>query len=111
MDAVSIEKTVKDGIVRFVYFYDIAARKSVIITLEGEEAGRIAVPTVVETKGPVPIEFENGYVAFEDLPQQHRKLPGIPGGDDDDDDDEGEEDEADDDDDDKEEIIYDEDEN
>ena len=111
VDAVSIEKTVKDGIVRFVYFYDIAARKSVIITLEGEEAGRIAVPTVVETKGPVPIEFENGYVAFEDLPQQHRKLPGIPGGDDDDDDDEGEEDEADEDDDDKEEIIYDEDEN
>ena len=111
VDAVSIEKTVKDGIVRFVYFYDIAARKSVIITLEGEEAGRIAVPTVVETKGPVPIEFENGYVAFEDLPQQHRKLPGIPGGDDDDDDEEGDEDEADEDDDDKEEIIYDEDEN
>ena len=111
VDAVSIEKTVKDGIVRFVYFYDIAARKSVIITLEGDEAGRIAVPTVVETKGPVPIEFENGYVAFEDLPQQHRKLPGIPGGDDDDDDEEGDEDEADEDDDDKEEIIYDEDEN
>ena len=111
VDAVSIEKTVKDGIVRFVYFYDIAARKSVIITLEGEEAGRIAVPTVVETKGPVPIEFENGYVAFEDLPQQHRKLPGIPGGDDDDDDEEGDEEEADEDDDDKEEIIYDEDEN
>ncbi len=111
VDAISIEKTVKDGIVRFVYFYDVAARKSVIITLEGEEAGRIAVPTVVETKGPVPVEFENGYVAFEDLPQQHRKLPGIPGGDDDDDDDEGEEDEADEDDDDKEEIIYDEDEN
>ena len=111
VDAVSIEKTVKYGIVRFVYFYDIAARKSVIITLEGEEAGRIAVPTVVETKGPVPIEFENGYVAFEDLPQQHRKLPGIPGGDDDDDDEEGDEEEADEDDDDKEEIIYDEDEN
>jgi len=107
VDAVSVEKTVKDGIVRFVYFYDVAARKSVIITLEGEEAGSVPAPVVVDTKGPVPVEFENGYVAFEDLPQQHRKLPGIPGGDDDDDDDDDEEDEADEDDDDKEEIIYD----
>ena len=110
VDAVSVEKTVHDGVVRFVYFYDVAARKSVTITLEGEEAGSIAAPTVVDTKGPVPLEFENGYVAFEDLPQQHRKLPGIPGGDDDDEDedeDEAEEDE----DDEKEEIIYDEDEN
>lgn len=109
VDAVSVAKTVKDGIVKFVYFYDIAARKSVTITLEGEEAGSIAAPTVVDTKGPVPLEFENGYVAFEDLPQQHRKLPGIPGGDDDEDDDD--EDDADEDDEEKEEIIYDEDEN
>ena len=108
VDAVSVAKTVKDGIVKFVYFYDIAARKSVTITLEGEEAGSIAAPTVVDTKGPVPLEFENGYVAFEDLPQQHRKLPGIPGGDDDEDDDD--EDDADEDDEEKEEIIYDEDE-
>jgi len=108
VDAVSVARTVAEGIVRFVYFYDVAARKSVIITLEGQEAGSISTPTVVETKGPVPLEFENGYVAFEDLPQQHRKLPGIPGGDDDDeDDDDDEEDE----DDEKEEIIYDEDEN
>ena len=105
VDAVSVAKTVKDGVVRFVYFYDIAARKSVTITLEGEEAGRIATPAVVETKGPIPLEFENGYVAFEDLPQQHRKLPGIPGGDgDDDEDDEDDEEEEDDE---KEEIIYD----
>lgn len=109
VDAVSVAKTVKDGIVKFVYFYDIAARKSVTITLEGEEAGSIAAPTVVDTKGPVPLEFENGYVAFEDLPQQHRKLPGIPGGDDDEDDDD--EDDVDEDDEEKEEIIYDEDEN
>ena len=107
VDAVSVAKTVKDGVVRFVYFYDIAARKSVTITLEGEEAGSIAAPTVVDTKGPVPLEFENGYVAFEDLPQQHRKLPGIPGGDDEDDDDEEDEEEEDDDEE-KEEIIYDE---
>ena len=113
VDAVSIEKTVKDGIVRFVYFYDIAARKSVIITLEGEEAGRIAVPTVVETKGPVPIEFENGYVAFEDLPEERRHLPGeARGGDDDDEDDEDFDDEEDEDEEDEdkeeEELLYDE---
>ena len=35
VDAVSIAQTVADGIVKFVYFYDIAARKSVTITLEG----------------------------------------------------------------------------
>ena len=111
VDMVSIEKTVKDGVVRFVYFYDIAARKSVIITLEGEERGTISGPVLVDTKGPVPIEFENGYVAFEDLPQQHRKLPGIPGGDEDDEDDDDEDDEdEEEEDDDKEEIIYDEDE-
>ena len=109
VDAVSVAKTVKDGIVRFEYFYDIAARKSVIITLEAEEPGSVPAPVIVDTKGPVPLEFENGYVAFEDLPQQHRKLPGIPGGDEDDDEDE--DDDAGDDDDEKEEIIYDEDEN
>ena len=27
-------------------------------------------------KGPNPIEFENGYVAFEDLPDSQRHLPG-----------------------------------
>ena len=69
-------------------------------------------PEIVETKGPVPIEFENGYVAFEDLPQQHRKLPGLglPGSDDDDEDEDDDEDLPDDDKED-EEIIYDEDEN
>ena len=91
VDAISIEKTVKDGIVRFVYFYDIAARKSVTITLEAEEPGTVAGPTLEESKGPIPLEFENGYVAFEDLPQQRRVLPGeMPDGEDDD----------------KEEIVY-----
>ena len=103
VDAVSIEKTVKDGIVRFVYFYDIAARKSVTITLEAEEPGTVAGPTLEESKGPIPLEFENGYVAFEDLPQQRRVLPGeMPDGEDDDDDEDDDSDE----DDDKEEIVY-----
>jgi hypothetical protein len=111
VDAVSIAHTVAAGIVKFVYFYDIAARKSVIITLEAEEPGSISIPTIVETKGPVPIEFENGYVAFEDLPQQQRKIPGLGLSDsdsDDDDDDDDDDEDAPDDDKEEEEIIYDE---
>ena len=33
-------------------------------------------PVLTESKGPNPIEFENGYVAFEDLPEKQRYLPG-----------------------------------
>ena len=111
VDAVSLAQTVASGVVKFVYFYDIEARKSVTITLEGEEQGSVAVPVIVDSKGPVPIEFENGYVAFEDLLQQQRKIPGLnigpAAGDDDDDDDEDDEDEADEDKE-EEELIYDE---
>jgi len=102
---VSIARTVRDGVVKFVYFYDIAARKSVTITLEAEEPGRLSSPVIVDTKGPNPIEFENGYVAFEDLPQQQRRLPGQ--GDDDEDDEDEDDDDDEDEDDEKEEIIYD----
>ena len=111
VDAVSIASTASAGIVKFVYFYDIEARKSVNITLEAEEPGSVDAPELTDTKGPIPLEFENGYVAFEDQPQQRRKLPGlgldgIPGlsAEEDDDDDEEEEDE----DKEEEEIIYDE---
>ena len=102
VDAVSIAKTVKDGIVKFVYFYDIAARKSVTVTLEAEEPGSVSGPTLMESKGPIPLEFENGYVAFEDLPQQRRRLPGEISDEDEDDDDDDEEDS----DEEKEEIVY-----
>ena len=60
---------------------------------------------LVESKGPNPIEFENGYVAFEDLPEDKRK----PIDDDDDDFDDDFDDDVDADDNDTEEI-YDEDE-
>ena len=40
----------------------------------------VASPAVIESKGPNPIEFENGYVAFEDLPEDKRRLPGMPSG-------------------------------
>ena len=108
VDTVSVAATVAAGIVKFVYFYDIAARKSVNITLEAEEPGSIGIPTIVDTKGPVPAEFENGYVAFEDLPQQQRKIPGLGLSDSADDEDEDDDEDETDDDKEEEEIIYDE---
>ncbi len=79
VDQTSLEKVAKAGAVDFVYFYDVTNRKSVNIALEGEMEG-IKVhpdfPVLAETKGPNPIEFENGYVAFEDLPDKQRHLPG-----------------------------------
>lgn len=119
VDDISIAKSVKNGITHFQYFYDVSAKKSVIITLEDEDASRsIAVPTLLESKGPVPLEFENGYVAFEDLPDDRRRLPGEgkkrrkkyedEDDDEDDFDDDEDEDEDDESEEDDEEIIYDE---
>lgn len=110
VDNVSIDKCIKAGAVSFVYFYDIAARKSVIINLEGEDEGKNTLPLLLETKGPVPLEFENGYVAFEDMPENPRKLHQANPSDPDDEDDDDEDDEEEDDDEEKEEedIIYDE---
>ena len=77
VDEVSIADTVKAGIVKFVYFYDVVSKKSVTITFEGEDFSKnVQLPICVETKGPLPIEFEHGYVAFEDLPDNRRRLPG-----------------------------------
>ena len=74
-DQISMAKTVKDGITSFVYFYDVTNKKSVIITFEGEIDEQVSTPKIIESKGPDPIEFENGYVAFEDLPEDKRRLP------------------------------------
>ena len=121
VDEVSLAETVKAGIVRFVYFYDVTSKKSVNVTFEGEEPGKeVSLPVCVESKGPLPIEFEHGYVAFEDLPDNRRRLPGEkPSGilgmlglddedDIDDEDDEDEDDEKEDDGLDEEDVIYDE---
>jgi hypothetical protein len=111
VDNVTIADTIKAGVASFVYFYDIASKKNVIITLEGETTERTATPRIVETKGPVPLEFENGYVAFEDLPEERRHLPGeARGGDDEDEDEEDfdDEDEDEEDEKDEEELLYDE---
>ena len=107
VDQVSLEKAVKAGATDFVYFYDVTNRKSVNITVEGEVEGAVVSPDspfIAESKGPNPIEFENGYVAFEDLPETQRHLPGE-GDDDEDFDDEDEEEEEEDDDEDGKEIY------
>ena len=88
-----------------MYFYDIESKKSVIVTLEGKyEKEDVLLPKLLESKGPVPAEFENGYVAFEDLPAEKRRLPGESLDDEEEDDEEDDEDENEED----EEIIYDE---
>ena len=67
----------KRGEDKFIYFYDTTNVKSVIVTFDGvgEERRNVLYPLLVETKGPNPIEFENGYVAFEDLPDDKKKDP------------------------------------
>ena len=79
VDQISLEKAVKAGTVKFFYFYDVNNRKSVIVSVEGQEEGvRVSPdsPVLIDSKGPNPIEFENGYVAYEDLPDEQRHLPG-----------------------------------
>ena len=77
IDIVTVGQCHKRGEDKFIYFYDTTNVKSVIVTFEGEgEERRNAVyPLLVETKGPNPIDFENGYVAFEDLPDDKKKDP------------------------------------
>ena len=110
IDDITFADAVKAGAASFQYFYDVRSRKSVIVTLEGQDTGdAVQQPVLLESKGPVPAEFDNGYVAFEDLPAEKRRLPGSGGGDDDEEDDldddgpDGDERE-------EEELVYDEDE-
>ncbi len=116
VDQVSVADTRKLGITSFTYFYDVTNRKSVTVTFEEETPEAAGAPVLTDSKGPDPIDFENGYVAFEDLPADQRHLPGDGGekkkrnpledilgaiDDLDDEDDEDDEDEEDDEDDDK----------
>ncbi len=88
IDGVTAGECHKRGEDKFIYFYDTTNVKSVIVTFEGEgELRPYAVyPLLVESKGPNPIEFENGYVAFEDLPDDKKKDPDDEDFDEDDDD-------------------------
>ncbi len=74
-DQVTMAQTLQKGIVSFVYFYDVTNRKSVNVTFEEETPEKAGAPALVDSKGPDPIDFENGYVAFEDLPADQRHLP------------------------------------
>lgn len=84
VDEVTLADTLDKGVASFHYYYDVTNKKFVVITFEGEVEARprMSYPALVETKGPNPIEFENGYVAYEDLPedqkhpQHHEKLWG-----------------------------------
>lgn len=102
IDNVTAGQCHKRGEDKFIYFYDTTNVKSVIVTFDGEgqERKNVLYPLLVETKGPNPIDFENGYVAFEDLPDEKRKDP-----DDDDFEDFDDDDEADEGDDETEEIF------
>ena len=77
IDNVTFADCHKRGEDKFIYSYDTTNVKSVIVTFEGEapERRNVLYPVLVETKGPNPIEFENGYVAFEDLPDDKKKDP------------------------------------
>ena len=88
IDAVKAGECHKKGEDKFIYFYDTTNVKSVVVTFdgEGELRGNVIYPLLVESKGPNPIEFENGYVAFEDLPDDKKTDPEDDDFDDDDDD-------------------------
>ena len=84
VDSITAAQVAAKGIASFLYFYDISSRKSVIITLEGEVPDSRGAITLVESKGPVPAEFENGYVAYEDLPDDQKHLRNLKAASDDD---------------------------
>ncbi len=94
VDDVTMGMAVKEGAASFEYFYDTKNKKKVILTIEEcLEGNSVLIPTLLnDVKGPVPAEFDAGYVAFEDLPKEKRKLPGE---DPDEEDDEEEDDESD----------------
>lgn len=75
VDEVTLAVCHGQGQDHFVYFYDTTNRKSVLLDYMGSEDGilRGACPALVFSKGPNPVEFENGYVAFEDLPEDKQR--------------------------------------
>lgn len=115
VDEVTIGDTFNKDVASFLYFYDVTNKKSVIVTCEGEVDAKpgLSYPVLTETKGPNPVEFENGYVAYEDLPDDQKHIHsgfGWGKGEDDDDDmdDDFDDDEEEDDDDEEGKEIYDE---
>ena len=75
VDGVTLGQCHEAGQDSFVYFYDTTNRKSVLLDLLTDDGilDRAATyPRLVESKGPNPVEFENGYVAFEDRPVEKK---------------------------------------
>ncbi|MBQ9474942.1 MAG: hypothetical protein IJU69_01620 [Bacteroidales bacterium] len=66
-DKVTINDSIKAGAMSFVYFYDTISKKSVTITFDGDCDTSVSKPSLLESKGPNPIEFERGFVSFEDM--------------------------------------------
>lgn len=76
IDKVSAALCRKEGWDHFVYFYDTINRKSVLVDFVEETAGEDGLYPIqleAEAKGPNPIEFERGYVAMEDMPDDRRR--------------------------------------
>jgi len=67
VDKVTLGDTMNAGVFSFVYFYDTVAKKSVTITFDGDCDAPVDRPRLLESKGPNPIEFENGFVSYEDM--------------------------------------------
>lgn len=88
IEQITIEQVVKKEITGFTYFYDTINKRSVDLTIEGSVPGDASSVVLVESKGPVPEAFLNGYVAFEDLPADKRRKLENPDEDDFDDEDE-----------------------
>jgi len=107
IDSITMAQLHKNSEDHFVYFYDTTNAKSVLLDFVEEMKTGTAgfYPALVGIKGPNPIEFENGYVAFEDLPEDKKKRLGS---DDDWDDEDDDEDSDGDDEDDEPEEIFDE---
>lgn len=78
VEDISLRAALDKGVTHFVYFYDVSNKKSVLVDIceDDSPAPRAGKVLLLETKGPVPQEFENGYVALEDLPVEKQKLPG-----------------------------------
>lgn len=96
VDDITIAEVIKNGCTSLVYFHDTKAKKYVTLSLEGEPEKCAAAfkPEIIDSKGPNPIEFDNGYVAFEDLPQDRRRTASLSDDEDGDEDGEVEEEDA-----------------
>lgn len=84
IDIINFKTIVERGEQYFVYFYDTTNKKSIRVIIEGEldplEMPRreteltLPTPYLLAAKGPNPIEFEKGYVAFEDQPKKEHNF-------------------------------------